>query len=109
MPDRRSAPTSWLVRGDMDRERLLDMRVRLRPPRVKSFALLGAALLACGPSLGWWTLVPLAAAAVVFRLAELHVDSSPRPEFRLAGAWMFAQLMIATSIVLTGGPDSSAV
>ena len=88
---------------------MFDMRRRLRPPRAASFAVLALALIACGPSIGWWTLVPLAAAAIVFRVSERDLEEAGQPEFRLAGAWVFAQLMIAASIVLTGGPDSSAV
>jgi diguanylate cyclase (GGDEF)-like protein len=93
----------------MDRERMLDMRGRLRRPRVASITLLAVALVLCGPTLGWWTLLPLTLAAVVFRASERGLDEVHNPEFRLAAAWVFAQLMIATSIVLTGGPDSSAV
>jgi diguanylate cyclase (GGDEF)-like protein len=93
----------------MDRERLLDMRARLRRPRVASLIVLGFALVLCGPTLGWWTLAPLALAALVFRASEHGLEETHHPEFRLAGAWVFAQLMIAASIVLTGGPDSPAV
>ena len=57
--------------------------------------MLAVALIACGPSIGWWTLVPLLAAAVVFRLSEHGLEEAGQPEFRLAGAWVFAQLMIA--------------
>ena len=104
-----STRSSWLVRDDMDRERLFDMRARLRRPRVASLAVLAIALVLCGPTLGWWTLLPLALAALVFRASELGLEETDHPEFRLAGAWVFAQIMIATSIVLTGGPSSPAV
>ena len=104
-----SGRSSWLIRDDMDRERMLDMRQRLRRPRVASIVVLGFALVLCGPSLGWWTLVPLAFAALVFRLSERGLDDVAHPEFRLAGAWAFCQVTIAACIVLTGGPESSAV
>jgi diguanylate cyclase (GGDEF)-like protein len=101
--------TSWLCRDDFDRERLLDMEHRLKPVRVAAFGALAAALLLSGPWVGWWTLLPLGAAAVAFRLGDQGLDSSPRPEYRLALAWIFAQAMIALSIALTGGPKSQAV
>lgn len=101
--------TSWLCRDDMDRERLLDMGKRLQGLRKIAFGLLGAALIASGPSVGWWTLLPLIAAAIAFRLGDRGLDDAPRPEFRLAAAWMFAQVMIATSVALTGGAESAAV
>jgi diguanylate cyclase (GGDEF)-like protein len=93
----------------MDRERMLDMRQRLRRPRVVSVGILAAALVLCGPSLGWWTLVPLALGALAFRISEHGLDDVARPEYRIASAWAFVQVMIAVSIVLTGGPGSPAI
>ena len=64
------AAKSWLCRDDMDRERLLDMEERLGPVRRASIGVIALALFACGPWLGWWTLIPLALAAGAFQIAE---------------------------------------
>ena len=100
---------TWLCREDNERQRLLDMERRLRPVRALSMVILGTALTITGPSLGWWTLAPLAASAIGFALAGRGRAQSPRPQFRLAAAWLFSELAIAASIALTGGPRSPAV
>ena len=71
------AGKSWLCRDDMDRERLLDMEVRLGPVRRASIGVIALALIACGPWLGWWTLIPLALAAGK-RARTTTVASTPR-------------------------------
>lgn len=100
---------SWLCRDDMDRERLLDMERRLKPVRAAAFGALAVALILSGPWVGWWTLIPLCAALVGFVIGNRGLEGSSRPEYRLALAWSFAQMMIALSVALTGGPDSAAV
>ena len=52
---------------------------------------------------GWWTLVPLAVAALMFSLADARIAKLERPEYALFAAWIGSQLMIAISVVLTGG------
>src|SRR3954453_5664613 len=66
----RAASSTWLISEVMDRERMLDMDRMVAPVRRKSFAVMAVALLLCGPWLGWWTLAPLAVAAVLFKLAD---------------------------------------
>jgi diguanylate cyclase (GGDEF)-like protein len=97
--------TSWLFPDGIERERMLDMDRRLRPVRRASFVVLGVALVASGPWLGWWTLVPLAAAAVVFNVVEKRIDGLERPELALFGAWAASQLIIAIAVALSGGPS----
>ena len=67
------------------------------------FGVLALALLASGPWLGWWTLVPLAVAALMFGLADAWIAKLERPEYALFAAWLGSQLMIAVSVILTGG------
>lgn len=98
--------TSWLCREEFDRERLLDMEQRLRPKRTLALAILGISLIVSGPWLGWWTLIPLAGASAGFAIVNRGLARSLRPEYRLAGAWMLAQLAIAASVLLTGGIHS---
>jgi diguanylate cyclase (GGDEF)-like protein len=96
--------SSWLIRDGMDRARMLDMDGRLRPARRRSFAVLAVALLACGPWLGWWTLVPLFGASVLFALADKHMPGMQRPEYLMFTAWAGSEVIIAVSVAITGGP-----
>ena len=78
---------SWLFPDGVDRERMLDMEARLRPVRRISFIVLAAALIASGPWVGWWTLAPLALAAVGFSaVGDPRLERSARPDARF-GAW----------------------
>jgi hypothetical protein len=97
-------PRSWLFPNGVDRERMLEMDRYLQPVRRASFAVLAVALLAYGPWLGWWTIVPLAVAAVLFRVADRHLEQFRRPENALFAAWAASQLIIAVSVALTAGP-----
>jgi diguanylate cyclase (GGDEF)-like protein len=103
------APSSWLIDGGMDRERMLDMDRRVEPVRQRSFIVIAVALLICGPWLGWWTIAPLVVVGVLFKVAEHSVERVSHPEYLLFAAWTGSQLMIAMSVALTGGPRSSAM
>jgi diguanylate cyclase (GGDEF)-like protein len=94
-----------LFRDGTDRGRMLDMDRRLQPVRRMAFGVLAVALLLCGPWLGWWTVAPLAVAAVVFRLADTQIEQLENPEYAIFGAWVGAQVIIAISVALTGGPN----
>ena len=94
---------SWLFHDGVDRERMLDMDRQLRPARRVCFAVLALALIASGPWLGWWTLIPLAVAALLFGLADARIATLERPEYALFAAWVGSQVMIAVSVALTGG------
>jgi diguanylate cyclase (GGDEF)-like protein len=100
---------SWLIEGGMDRERMLDMDRLVAPVRQRSFLVMAAALLLCGPWMGWWTILPLAVAGVVFKLADDAVERVSHPEYLLFAAWAGAELMIEMSVALTGGPNSPAM
>jgi diguanylate cyclase (GGDEF)-like protein len=97
--------TSWLFPDGVDRERMLDMDRRLAPIRGAAFLVLGLALVASGPWLGWWTLVPLGFAAIAFRLAEKMVPRSRRPEIALFLAWASTPVILGIAVALTGGPN----
>jgi diguanylate cyclase (GGDEF)-like protein len=101
----RTSETSWLC-DEGDRERLVDMEARLKPVRLAAMGLLAVALIACGPWVGWWTLIPLVVAAAGFAVMDRDLGSSPRPEYRMAAAWVLSQLAIAVSAAVTGGPKS---
>jgi diguanylate cyclase (GGDEF)-like protein len=89
---------------DMDRERMLDMDRRLQPVRRWSILVLAAALVACGPWLGFWTLVPLAIAASFFNLADSRMEVSDHPEYGIFAAWAASEVIIAIAVALAGGP-----
>ena len=100
---------SWLCRDDISRSRLLDMDRRLKPMRRATFVVLGAALIACGPWIGWWPLTAMAIAASGFAVAGGLIDRLRHPEYAAAGAWVMAQVTIAISIALSGAATSPAV
>ena len=102
-------PTSWLLPDGTDRVRMLDMDRRIRAPRRAAFAVLAVALLLSGPWLGYWTVIPLAVTAVLFRLAEGRIEHVRQPELALFAAWTGSQLIIAVSVALTGGPDAATL
>jgi diguanylate cyclase (GGDEF)-like protein len=97
---------SWLIRNGSDRERMLDMDRRLRPVRLRTFAVLAGALIASGPWVGWWTIAPLLVAVAIFRVADTGIEGIARPEYWMFAAWAGAEAIIAVSLALTG---SSAV
>jgi diguanylate cyclase (GGDEF)-like protein len=95
---------SWLFPDGVDRERMLEMDHYLQPVRRAVFGVLGIALIACGPWLGWWTLVPLVLAAVGFRIADERMDTLAHPEYALMAGWVASELIMAASVALSGGP-----
>jgi len=104
-----SAPATWLIGDAMSRERMIEMDRLVAPVRQRSFVVIALALLICGPWLGWWTLAPLAVAAVFFRLADGTIERLRTPEYLLFGAWAASELMIEVAVALTGGPRSPAM
>ena len=95
---------SWLCRDDFDRERLLDMEERIKPVRRLAMGIMSFALLALGPWLGWWTLIPLGTIALLFHAADSRIEDSERPEYLMFAAWVSSQVMIAAAVTLSGGP-----
>ncbi len=82
---------------------------RITPMRTATFVVLGAALIASGPWLGWWPLLPMALAVIAFSLARLLTPRMRHPEYATAAAWVLSQITIAISIALTGAATSPAV
>jgi diguanylate cyclase (GGDEF)-like protein len=91
------------------RERLLDMEERLAPVRRQAFAVLGLALIAAGPWIGFEFLIPLFAALVTFPIVDRRLRQSRRPALWVAVGWGVAPLMIAISAALTGAAESPAL
>lgn len=97
---------TWLCPGPADRARTLDMERRLRGPRTLAIGLLAVALVASGPWVGWWTLAPLLGVGAGFLAGGRGVEESPRPEYRMAVAWLASVVLIAASVAVSGGPKS---
>jgi diguanylate cyclase (GGDEF)-like protein len=95
---------SWLFPGGVDRERMLDMDRQLQTVRRAVFGILAIALVASGPQLGWWTLLPVVLAVVVFRIGDARIPKAKRPEYLLLASWVGSQVIMAASVALSGGP-----
>jgi diguanylate cyclase (GGDEF)-like protein len=105
----RDGTGTWLTASELEHERLMDMDTRLKPMRRVAMGTLAVALVAAGPWVGWWTLLPFTLAAVVFWWCDHDIEHRRHPEYWLFASWAFSEIAVAISIVLTGGPDSPAV
>jgi diguanylate cyclase (GGDEF)-like protein len=88
---------------------MVDMVRRVKPVRQRALGVIALALLLCGPWVGWWPLLPLAVAVVLFRVADARVVHETHPEYALLAAWVASEVLIAASVALTGGPKSLAM
>ncbi len=93
---------SWLVPDHTDRARMLDMDRRLQPIRRMALGVLAVGLLVTGPWLGYWTLLPLLFAGILFMLADKRLERVAKPEYGIFAAWTGSQIVIAISILLAG-------
>ncbi len=93
---------SWLVPDHSDRARMLDMDRRLQPIRRAAFAVLAVALIITGPWIGYWTLIPLAVAGILFAIADRRIDKVEKPEYGIFAAWTASVVIIAVCILLGG-------
>jgi diguanylate cyclase (GGDEF)-like protein len=83
---------------------MLDMDHRLGPVRRLAIGALAVAALAQGPWLGWWTILPLFAAAAVFAIAARMSARTDRPEYPLFAAFVGSELVITATIVIAQEP-----
>ncbi len=97
------------IHEEARRERLLDMEERLRRYRFATFAILGVALAVGGGSslgYGYWWIAPLVAGLAGFAVADRYMRNSARPALWVAGAWAALPVILAASVLLTGGATS---
>jgi diguanylate cyclase (GGDEF)-like protein len=97
------------IHEEAGRERLLDMEGRVGRYRLACFAILALALVAVGPEVGWWWLLPLGAGLAGFAVADRFMHRSSRPTLWVAGAWGLLPLLLAAAVIATGGAASPAV
>jgi diguanylate cyclase (GGDEF)-like protein len=90
-------------------ERLVDMEARLGVYRRRAFAVLALALIASGPWIGFWFLIPLATALIASTVADRFVRTRKHAHRWAAVGWGISGVMIAVSVALTGAADSPAV
>lgn len=100
---------SLFVSSEWERERLVEMSGRMRHFRQITFVILATAVALSAPWIGPWPLLPLVLAAGGFLAFDHFTPRMQRPEYGLAAAWLLAQVMIAASVALSGGPHSPAV
>jgi diguanylate cyclase (GGDEF)-like protein len=85
------------------------MEARLSRQRALMYGALAAAMVMCGPSLGWWVLLPLAVVVMSYFLIAPRVATAEHPEYLVAATVGIAQINIGIGIALTGGPTSPAI
>lgn len=97
------------IHEEARRERLLDMEERLHRYRFATFVILALALAAGGGTsfgYGYLWIVPLLAGLAGFAIADRHMRTSTRPAFWVAGAWAALPVILAVSVLVTGGATS---
>ncbi|SEH13732.1 hypothetical protein [Thermoleophilum album] len=95
----------FLCRNDAERGRLIDVNRRLRIASQGSIALFLVAGLIGVPTFGPQYLLPVPGALALFWWMQRSLRRSPRPELRLAAAWLVSEVAIAAAIVLAKGPS----
>ncbi len=83
---------------------MLDMDRQIKPVRGACFLLMAVALLACAPWMSFSTLAPLPIIGAIYGGIAPRLRAMRHPEYLLFGAWSAAQVMIALSAAVAGGP-----
>jgi len=100
---------SWLCPTELDRSRVVDASQRVRTIRLVGIATVGVALLATGPWVGWWVLIPFGLVAVNLITVERRLTTSAHPERVSAWAIVTTLMALGVGVALSGGPDSPAL
>jgi diguanylate cyclase (GGDEF)-like protein len=106
---KRGVSRSWLCPTELDRSRVVDASPRVRTIRLIGVATVGVSLLATGPWVGWWVLIPFALAAVNLITVERRITQSQHPERVSAWAIVTTLLVLGIGVALSGGPSSPAL
>jgi diguanylate cyclase (GGDEF)-like protein len=100
---------SWLCPTEQDRGRIGDANARVRMIRKIGSGAVGLALVASAPWLGWWTLILFSLSALNFLTVERRMARSEHPERVSIQAIVVTEALIASGVVLSGGPHSPAL
>lgn len=105
----RGKSQSWLCPTELDRSRVVDASARVRTIRLVGTGAVGLALLAAGPWVGWWVLIPFALTAANMVNVEHRMTHSARPERVSAWAMATTLVTLGAGVALSGGPHSPAL
>lgn len=100
---------SWLCPTELDRARVIDANARVRVIRTVGAGAVGVALLIATPWLGWWTLILFGLSLLNFINVDRRMGRSAHPEIVSVSAILITLLLIASGVVLSGGPKSAAL
>ncbi len=101
--------SSWLCPTELDRSRVVDANDRVRMIRKVGSGAIGGALIVSAPWLGWWTLILFALSALNFLNVDHRIGKSEHPEWVSVWAIVITLVLLATGVVLSGGPHSPAL
>ncbi|HET7418208.1 MAG TPA: GGDEF domain-containing protein [Solirubrobacterales bacterium] len=105
-----SGETLVSIHEEARRERLLDMEERVGRYRLACFGILALALaVGGGSSIGFWWVPLLGAGLAGFSVADRFMRKSTRPTVWIAAAWALLPLLLAASVLVTGGATSPAL
>jgi two-component system cell cycle response regulator len=99
----------WLCPTELDRRRVHDASARVRTIRKVGSGAVGVTLLISTPWLGSWTLILFALSAVNLLSVDWRMARSARPERVSVSAILITLTLLATGVVLSGGPRSPAL
>jgi diguanylate cyclase (GGDEF)-like protein len=100
---------TWLCPTQLHRERLLEMEQKISRARAIMYGSLAIAFVLGIPWIGAWTLIPLAASVIVYRLLSPRIATSERPEYVVAATLLNAQMLIGIGVALSGGSQSPCI
>ncbi|HEY7933620.1 MAG TPA: hypothetical protein VID48_07325, partial [Solirubrobacteraceae bacterium] len=100
---------SWLCPTELDRSRVTNANARVRTIRLVGSSAVGGALVISTPWLGLWTLILFALSALNFLSVERRMARSAHPERVSVCAILITLLLLATGVILSGGPHSPAL
>jgi diguanylate cyclase (GGDEF)-like protein len=102
-----SRDTLVSIHEEARRERLLDMEERVGRYRLACFGILALSLAVGGGSeVGYWWVGLLALGLAGFAVADRFMRTSARPALWIAGAWAALPVLLAASVLVTGGASS---